>query len=273
MVKLATGFFYFFNFKIHLFAMFNHWVFKFLLFTFCLAFTTCKKDKEIAVDDTKLNVGASANNLLSANIYNQLTIEIQYVANYKPTQNAVNNLVAFLNQRLNKPNGINIVYSEIISPNKLKYTLTDIKNLEDQNRKEFSADKNIATYFLFLDGEYAENTQNEKVLGIAYRNTSMVIFEKTIHSLSDDITEPNRDKLETTVINHEYGHILGLVNIGTNMQINHQDVANGSHCMDKNCLMYYTAETNAGIQNLLGSNPIPSLDANCINDLKANGGK
>jgi predicted Zn-dependent protease len=65
----------------------------------------------------------------------------------------------------------------------------------------------------FIDGASASDSGNSYVLGTAYRNTSFVIYEKTIQSLSDSPFEP-RSLFETTVITHEFGHILGLTNLG-----------------------------------------------------------
>jgi predicted Zn-dependent protease len=66
----------------------------------------------------------------------------------------------------------------------------------------------------FIDGASASDSGNSYVLGTAYRNTSFVIYEKTIQSLSDSPFEPSRSLFETTVITHEFGHILGLTNLG-----------------------------------------------------------
>ena len=101
----------------------------------------------------------------------------------------------------------------------------------------------------------------------------MAIFEKSIKDLTGGFGEPDTDKLETVVVNHEFGHILGLVNVGSAMQVNHQDVEHGKHCDNEDCLMNWTAETGDAISNFLGTSGLPELDANCINDLKANGGR
>ncbi len=55
------------------------------------------------------------------------------------------------------------------------------------------------------------------------------------------------------------------------MQQNHKDISHGYHCSNPYCLMYYGVE-NKGFVGLL-SNNVPTLDANCIADLKANKGK
>ena len=70
-------------------------------------------------------------------------------------------------------------------------------------------------------------------------------------------------------MSHEFGHILGLTNAGTVMQSDHEDANHKRHCNVSSCLMYWEAESGT---NLFGGN-IPQLDAQCIADLQANGGK
>jgi hypothetical protein len=100
-----------------------------------------------------------------------------------------------------------------------------------------------------------------------------VIYEQTVHGLSDSAFEPNRSLLETTVITHEFGHILGLTNLGTALQSNHEDAEHPKHCIEKTCLMFWSAEIGGGIGNMVSSGSAPQLDAQCIADLRANGGK
>ena len=229
-----------------------------------LFLTECKKDK---VD---INDSLTPRDMLSADKYDKLIVEIDYVTGFQPTAGTLDNLKTFLEQRLNKPGGITFVQTAIASPGKSSYSFSDIKAIENSNRSEATSGSTVTAWFVFLDGDYAENSGSSKVLGIAYGTSSMAIFEKSIHEYSGGLGEPSQTVLETTVINHEFGHTLGLVNNGTGMATAHQ--ANGAHCNNKDCLMYYTAETSDVIANLIGAG-IPVLDANCINDLKANGGK
>ncbi|MFV8358041.1 membrane metalloprotease, partial [Flavobacterium sp. XS1P32] len=123
------------------------------------------------------------------------------------------------------------------------------------------------------DGKSSKDTDTSVILGTAYRNTSFVIYEQTVHGLSDSAFEPNRSLLETTVITHEFGHILGLTNLGTTLQSNHEDTEHPKHCIEKTCLMFWSAEIGGGIGNMVSSGSAPQLDAQCIADLRANGGK
>jgi hypothetical protein len=109
------------------------------------------------------------------------------------------------------------------------------------------------------------------VLGVAYGASSMVIFDASIGKYAGGFGQPSKTSLESAVSMHEIGHILGLVNNGSDMVTDHEDKTNVRHCSNKDCLMYYQAETSDMLSNFLGN--IPSLDSNCIKDLQKNGGK
>ncbi len=238
-----------------------------------LSTIACKKETTFtnnpdADDLHNKAVGFSANQLLSAGTYKSLKIEIQYVTGYAPDAAALNHLQNVLSSYLNKPSGITIVTKEISTPVPTVLSIDQVKSLEEENRTVFTTGDQIGVYFLYTNGSFTD----DKVLGAAFRNTSMVLFGKKIHENSGGLGQPSRTKLEATVLEHEFGHILGLVDIGSPMQTNHKDPAHGNHCSNTNCLMYYAAETT-DILGFLVTGNIPSLDANCAADLQANGGK
>ncbi|MBA3682529.1 MAG: peptidase [Bacteroidetes bacterium] len=249
----------------------NTGLFILLLISITVLFFSCTKDKKTA-PNSPASISASAKDYLSSTDYDKLVIQIQYVNGLQPTAGAVEDIKTFLSNRLNKPNGIEVVYSNINSPGRSVYTIEDIRNIEAINRTVKNEGKTITSYILFLDGEYSQNTSNSKTLGVAFGSSSMVIFEKTIRDFSGGLGQPSLGAAEVLVTEHELCHILGLVNNGSNMVAAHQDETHGKHCNNSNCLMYYEAETSNILNNLLGNN-VPSLDQNCINDLKANGGK
>ena len=240
---------------------------------FLACFISCKKETTFSnnpgADDLHNKaVGYSANQLLSPGTYKSIKIEVQYMTGYAPDAAALSHLQNVLNTYLNKPSGITIVTKEISASSSTTLSIDQIKTIEEQNRTVFTTGDQLGVYFLYTNGNFTDN----KVLGAAYRNTSMVIFGKTIHDNSGALGQASRTKLEATVLEHEFGHILGLVDIGSPMQTNHKDAAHGNHCSNTNCLMYYASETTDILGFLLTGN-IPPFDANCIADLHANGGK
>lgn len=211
-------------------------------------------------------VGVSANDILSDKVFKSLVVEVAYMPGMKLSTNTVNEVKAFFESRTHKGKGIQILEREIPSMNKAVYTATDIRNWEKEYRTTKPSGDKLSIWVCVVDGEY----DNSGVVGIAYQNLSCALMGKTIADNSGGLTQPTKTKIETTIFLHEIGHLLGLVDIGSPMVKNHS--AHGNHCDNENCLMYYAVE-NTDFFSVLGSSPVPSLDANCLNDLKANGGK
>ena len=245
----------------------------FYLFLLLLAgITGCSKNDKIDLPIISATnnrvVGASANELLSGTKYNTLTIEIQYMPGYQPDPSAITNLVTFLSTYLNKPGGIQVTQTQIAASGKTSLSLGDIGLIEKNNRTAFNNNSISTIYILVSDAGYADPS----TLGVAYRNTSVCLFGKTIQQNSGGIGQVNRTKLYTTVVEHEMGHLMGLVDLGSPMINNHKDASHGNHCNNQNCLMYYSSETTDLLGFLL-TGSIPPLDLNCISDLHANGGR
>lgn len=245
-----------------------------------LSVASCSKDDDpIDNSDTvnpitnKQQTGSSSNDLLSDKKFKSMVIEVVYVAGFEPSSTAINNFVSFLTARTYKPNGINVIKRSIPSSGNSPYTDAEIVSIEDANRTKYNTSDVIAVWAFFADGKSSKDTDTGVILGTAYRNTSFVIFEQTIQGLSDSPFKPNRSLLETTVITHEFGHILGLTNLGTALQSSHEDAQHPKHCIEKTCLMYWSSETGSGISNMVSGGSAPQLDAQCIADLRANEGK
>jgi predicted Zn-dependent protease len=246
-----------------------------ILVSLAIFFISCSKSDDAYVNNPGIPdylhnrpVGASANELLASGTYKSLKIEIQYMPGFAPDQGAVNYLQTTLVSLLNKPSGISIVTKEIGGSADKNFSVNEIIETERTNRTAFSSGDQIAVYILYTDGSYTSNN----VLGIAYKNTSAVLMGKTIHENSGALGQVSRTKLEATVLTHEIGHLLGLVDLGSPMQTNHKDAAHGNHCDNTSCLMHYASETTDILGFLLTGN-IPEIDADCRADLQANGGK
>ena len=125
-------------------------------------------------------------------------------------------------------------------------------------------------FYLVVSDPSADDSGNLKVLGEAYRASSMVVFQGSIKSVSGGLGQPSADIVESAVVAHEYGHVLGLVNISTPMVTPHQDTAHGAHDTNTKCLMYYLNNSSAGLAgNLLSGGTVPDFDAQCRADLAA----
>jgi len=238
-----------------------------LIVILCFVFSGCKK-KNKAHSELKV----TPVNFLSDTKYKKLVIDLVYDKGAPPSLETINSIKNFLNAHINKPAGIDIILKEINGTGKTQVSLADITQIESTSRVN-ATNGDILTAFVYLvNAGYSENSNGYKTLGIQYATNSIALFGKTMRDNSGGITKPQYNILETTVALHEFGHILGLVDAGTEMISAHMDAPHGHHCSNNRCLMYYATETTDIIKNLVGGS-IPPMDNNCLNDLKNNGGK
>lgn len=242
----------------------------FAIATLLMVAISCNKDGELPQFATNNSVHPV--DFLTTNSYTTLNIEVAYVEGYQPSPTALNNLVTFLSDRLNKTGGVTITQRSMPATGRVNIDLNGIRDLERTQRKTVTSGKTLTAWIMFLDTEYSESTASSKVLGISYGASSIAVFEKSIYRYAQP-DMPARGTLETVVLDHEFGHILGLVDNGTPMVTSHKDPDHGAHCSNTTCLMYWKTEENIDLTDLLGSQTYPTLDANCLADLKAAGGK
>ena len=234
-------------------------IYLFLIFTIF----SCQKEPLNTSKDYR-TLGLSANDLLTATNYPNLSIQISYMPGYAPDEVMLSNLKIFISTYTHKTN-INIVTQPVPPSGKSKLSLDEIVKLEKSYRTVSTDGNTITVHILITDTDYTD----EENFALSYWNTSFTLFGRNIYRHSGGAGQVSRVNLISTLLQHEFGHLLGLVGQGTSMVLPHRDEPNGAHCINANCLMYYGIETSETIN----PNIIPSLDNHCRNDLKANGGK
>jgi hypothetical protein len=251
----------------------------------CSIFFSCSSEQEteqiidpttgdpITVTSNRQQTGASANDLLSADTFTKMIVEIAFIEGFRPTETALNNFKEFIQERTFKPGGFEFIEQQISASGKTEYTLEEVSDIEKEFRTQYNSDTTIAVWALFIDGKSSRDSDQGSILGTAYWNTSFVIYEETIQGFSGGAFQPSTNLLESSVIRHEFGHIFGLTNLGTELQSDHEDGEHPKHCIVEDCLMYFAADTSQGIEDMLSGGKVPELDAQCLADLKANGGR
>ncbi|MBD8488457.1 hypothetical protein IFO69_06830 [Echinicola sp. CAU 1574] len=238
--------------------------------------TSCFKDSEVderleSIKAAKRSPGVSANEILSSSKFQSLELEIQYMEGYPLSETTITKITDWITPLINKPLGITLKISSIPTVGQDDYSLTEIREIEDNNRTAYNTGDKLGMYILVLDGYFDQDSDTEASLGFAHRNTSIALLGKRLKENSGSFGRPSKSNLETTVLEHELGHLMGLVNLGSGMVSDHEDGENLKHCDNEDCLMYWEVETRSIFSSV--DNGIPTLDENCLNDLKANGGK
>jgi hypothetical protein len=241
----------------------------------------CKKDEGNDKNDdpfaeNKRGLGESAADLLSNTTYNSMTVELVFEPGIRPSNQAVESFKEFVRSRVNKPGGVNFVETPITTQTGAPYTAAEIREIENNVRTQYTVGDNIAVFVYFPEGRSANDSGNTVTLGTAYRNTSVVIYQSTLQLITANTPEL-LTVLETTTLNHEFGHILGLVNIiddDIHADGKHEDPLHAKHDINEDCLMFFDATnvTARHLSRLIQMGGVPELDARCIEDLQAKGG-
>ncbi|NNC34736.1 MAG: hypothetical protein HKO09_07665 [Croceitalea sp.] len=239
-------------------------------------------DTPVVVDKSAnlLATGASANDLLSNTNFDKLLIEIAFVEDFRPTSEAMDNFENYLRERTFKTN-IDVEYKSLPPTGETELTLQQVAELESENRSAYNDGSTLAIYIFFADAPAEGDDLSEGLvtLGAVYRNTSMVIYEKTVKTLAGRSLTITTADVETAVLNHEFGHLFGLVNLGTPSVNAHEDAEAQNHCNVDGCLMRAELEFGDGIMSMLekrasrGAAVVPDIDAECILDLQNSGGR
>ncbi|MBO0321786.1 hypothetical protein J0X14_05720 [Muricauda sp. CAU 1633] len=227
-----------------------------------------------------LGTGASAQDLLANTKFDEILIEIAYVSGFRPTAEAIATFEEFIRARTFKEE-ITFTYKQLPSPNEETLTKEEVADLEKENRTAYNDGSTLALYIYFADAPSDSDDESENLvtLGVVYRNTSMVIYEATIRDLVGNSAFVSVADVESATLNHEFGHLLGLVNLGTPVVNNHEDPEADSHCTTEGCLMRAELQFGGPMVKQMqrnaskGLGTIPNLDAECLLDLQSNGGR
>lgn len=254
------------------------------------AFTlvNCSKDTDVTTNGggtvdrsaNLLSAGSSGADFLTVENFDRLLIEIAYVEGFRPTDLAVENLRTFLEERTFKTD-ISFSYRALPSPGEETLTLQEIASLESDNRTIYNDGRTLACYIYFADAPSDNDDASEGLvtLGAVYRNTSMILYESTIRNLASRNVTVAVSEVESTTLIHEFGHLFGLVDLGTPEVNPHEDASSANHCNVEGCLMRAELEFGSGFMAFIkdraakGLEGLPVLDAECLRDLQSIGGR
>ena len=186
-------------------------------------------------------LGDDARSFVRGAPYTKVVIEIGSTKSATPSQAAIAHLMSVMGDLLDKPGGVTVVTDAPVDDVSGALSIDQVAAMEDASRTQYSMGDTAVFYYLVVSTNSTDDNSSGSILGEAYRPSAMVVFQKTIDANSGGLGQPTRDVVESTVVAHEFGHILGLVNAGTPMQTPHEDPAHPKHDVNTACLMYWCA--------------------------------
>ncbi|RME76168.1 MAG: hypothetical protein D6776_01710 [Planctomycetota bacterium] len=189
-----------------------------------------------------LRPGDLALDFVSAVDYDTLRIEVDAFEGLAPSEAALERLVELLSARLDKPGGIEVVRSSEL-PRSLRAPVYDAEQVRaiadafrDHHSGEPDAPRRAVIWVGYLPGSGGLGPEGETALGLAVDASSIAVFPEAIARSSP---RSEREAVETRVLVHEVGHLLGLVNNGAPEQWPHEDRRHAHHDRSPACVMYH----------------------------------
>jgi len=229
-----------------------------------LAVSGCLEDlKEDLVSCENLT-GACRYEILRSDDYSRLHIEINYVTEYSPDSDAVDLLKQRIQETTDKTS-VSVSQNAFGSTDS-SYSLEEIIAIEKEQRERYKSGNTFIIHILYLNGEYEDNDQT---LGLAYKGSSFVIFKEAVEDAVPfgGFSRISAEDIEKSVIVHEYGHLVALVNNGYESPHDHEDPDHPNHSNNDESVMYWAIESQ-DIANQIDGEPPNNFDSNDLDDLK-----
>jgi hypothetical protein len=183
-----------------------------------------------------------------------MIVEIDWVMGRVPSQTSLDHLASVLRRELDKPGGVTVERGNEIAAGNSQWSLGDLAALEKRNRSRHSGGTRATMWIAFVDGAFAANAN---ALAVAFSASATAIFRDRIDAATSSLVlEP---EIERSVVVHEAGHLLALVNIGYQSRYNHEDAQHPNHSNNPDSVMYWAVE-DISVRNLLRGGPPDDFD-------------
>jgi hypothetical protein len=208
-----------------------------------------------------------------------LRFELDVVAGLEPYPASLEYLTTLVARVLSKPDPVIFDRDETLPAFGDDHVWT-FNELDEYSRQHAADDASgaVSIHVLFVDGRYDADDDSGSVLGLAWGERYIALFQDAIRSGCSGVLGPLQtdtcELAERSVWAHEFGHVIGLVDNGLMEQTPHRDVDHGRHDASEDCLMYWAYESPAVFDVLLsrletGQSPDIDFCEHCWADLTA----
>ena len=195
--------------------------------------------------------------------FTSLVVEIDHAPGYRPYTSSAELLVERLEQVCEKPGGISVQYSEVNFGQQDSWSAQDVRDKGWDHKDGSPMDGSTLRWqILFPEGTY----EDDSVLGVAVDASTMALFGDSIEEADGLLGRPSVEDVENSVIVHEAGHLLGLVNLVYQSPTNHEDPEHPGHSNNDESVMYWAIEST-GLRNFITGDLPTEFDADDLADL------
>lgn len=201
---------------------------------------------------------------LDDSTYTSMVVEIDYQAGYQPETSSTDLLKERLESVCDKPQGIEFKFTETDFENEDIWSADDVRSAGwDAKSHDPRDDSTLYWQVIFPAGVYDDSS----VLGVAVDASTIALFKDSIDDAENFFQRPSAEKIENSVLVHEFGHLLGLVNTVYTSPADHEDSSHPGHSNNEDSVMYWAIESSS-IANFFDNDLPTEFDIDDKQDLQ-----
>lgn len=199
--------------------------------------------------------GGFAGVLLAAGLADKIEVDLLVQTGASPDASVIAGVVALLKQQSGKP--VTLSGPRNISGGNV-YSAQQIRDIGNASSQRQGHDDTAVLHLMYLRGQF----ERDGVLGVTVRGDTTAIFLDQVAGAATPLVSEAR--IERSVVTHEIGHVLGLVDLFLGTKRGDPD--HPGHSRNPRSVMYWAVEADV-VAQVLGGPPPVDFDSTDLADL------
>ncbi|MCS5533845.1 MAG: hypothetical protein NZ736_06275 [Candidatus Poseidoniaceae archaeon] len=172
--------------------------------------------------------------------HDKMILEIDYEAGYKPETSSTDLLKQRIGEVCSFSKGISLEFTETDFADVGTWSADDVREQGWANKGDDPTNGKTLRWQLIFP---AETNDDDNVLGVAVDASTIAIFGDSVDDAAGFLNRPSAEDVENSVIVHEAGHLLGLVNLVYTSPVDHEASDKPGHSNNEDSVMYWAIES------------------------------
>lgn len=169
-----------------------------------------------------------------------LIVEIDVQEGADPDPAAIDHLASTIRRYADKRE-VRFAGGNTFPSERREWTRSDLRRVADAHRRHRSDAQAATLYVLYVRGAFHQDGERTEAVGVAHSASEIALFPERWSGLGGLVS--GSTAIERAVLVHEFGHVLGLVNLTYESDIDHEDPEHPGHSSNRRSVMFWAVET------------------------------